>query len=91
MTLGTLKEAAVNPAYAEGVILVTFNEGVTEQQAREAVASLGLTARPYYTESIRMLHVEVPVGEEQRWVVKLNTTRPNLIEGADLNHIHRII
>ncbi len=81
----------MNPAYAEGVILVCFNEGVTEQRAREVVTSLGLTARPYYNESIRMLHVEVPIGEEQRWVVKLNTLRPNLIEGAELNHIHRII
>lgn len=77
----------VKAPYVEGCILVIFNKE-TRESATQFIESVGLKAGNWI-QSIRMLVVTVPVGEEDNWICKMRSY--NIVKHAELNHIHRLL
>lgn len=78
------------PAYAPGVILVSFRPEVTLEQARRMVESRGYSVQGthLFQAPTRMLTVAVPRGDEAQAVDELRSLRS--VTYADLDLIHTI-
>ena len=72
--------------YEEGKLLVIFEKNVTLKQAEQLIKNYNLKSNSYLFGPplrLRLLTVEVPIGEEDEWVMLLN--KIDIVEQAYLN------
>ena len=76
--------------YAKGQIVVGFNEGIGEEEAKNLVLSKELTFQthpnsPDYSPNLRNLVVYVPEGKELDWAMEFE--KESVVKYAELNYI----
>ncbi len=67
-----------------GEILVSFNDGVTEDQANGLIEGFGLTSTNFIKE-LTLASVTVPDCTEDNWIAAFE--RENIVSYAELNYI----
>ena len=72
--------------YEDGNVIVNFRRHVKRQEAEDLITRLGLKALNWIG-SIRFMLVEVPTGEELKWISEF--TKSDLVGSANLNYIKR--
>ena len=75
------------PEYAEGDVVVRFNDEVTEEAGTKLVENLGLKVKDQILRR-KVFLVGVPAGEEKNWVDKFAAMKE--VKYSHLNHIARI-
>lgn len=60
------------PRNAPSLVVIMFEEGVTERQARDLAKQLGLKTMGRFTRQSRLLSVQIDRSEKEKWVGLLN-------------------
>ena len=77
-------ESCDDGTFAVGEILVSFNDGVTEDQANSLIDSFGLTSTDFIKQ-LNLYTVTVPDCTEENWIATFE--REDIVSYAELNYI----
>jgi len=77
-----LRSIVENNGYGKGTILITLEDNVPKENVTALLSSHNLTIR-YDYESLKMMAVNVPKGEELEWICTLESSE--LVKNGELD------